>query len=86
MPVITSNQVTQSLEDVAIRLGGAVDVSVRFTTPGFPDIIKVFTISEAEASVYWNAHPPEGVNRWEDLCGILYSILLSRGDIVGTFM
>jgi hypothetical protein len=84
MPVIETHQISQTLESVVIHLGGSVDVSIKVTAPGFPDNIKTFNIAESDALPFWGTNPTGLVNRWEDLCSLLYSILLNRGDITGT--
>ena len=84
MPVTAATNVVQVLDSVVIHNGGSVDVSVKFTAPGFPDILKTFYISEADALPIWGGTPSGTVSRWEDLCGTLYSILMERGDLTGT--
>lgn len=84
MPVTNSTSVIQTLDSVVIHKGGAVDVSVTFETFGFPLVMKTFYIAQEEALPIWGVHPSGTVNRWEDLCGLLYALLLTRGDLVGT--
>ena len=84
MPVTTTTTVVQALNSVVIHPGGAVDVEVKFSTEGFPDLMKTFSLSQAEALPIWGGTPSGTVSRWEDLCGLLYEVLMTRGDLTGT--
>lgn len=83
MPVINTEQVKYTLDEVLIRYGGAVTVIIKTEVEGLPPALKAHEISRAEALPFWGVHATEGKNRWEDLCGLLYQILVDRGDISG---
>jgi hypothetical protein len=85
MPVNTSNETVQSLDSVNILLGGSIDATIKFDNPMFTSTYKTFHITRETALPYWSSLPNQNApNRWEDLCGILYEILLAQGAISGT--
>lgn len=84
MPVVNTIAISQRLESVLIMDGGAVAVTVKYENPEIQTYAKTFQISQEEALPFWGALPTSGINRWEDLCGLLYNILVTRGDVVGT--
>ena len=84
MPITTTINVTQTLHEVLIKNGGAVSVTVKITAPSFPDRFVSYEITQEEAVPFWGLTASQEVSRWEDLCGLLYSILIERGDLAGT--
>ncbi len=83
MPVVNSQEVKYTLDEVLIRFGGAVTVIIKTEVADLPPSLKAHEISRAEALPFWGAHADPLKNRWEDLCGLLYQILIDRGDIAG---
>lgn len=84
MPVTTTSQVVQSLESVTVNLGGSISVTIKTSIEGAPDTLKMYAISQEEAVPYWVQPATANKSRWEDLCGILYKILVDRGDLKGS--
>ena len=84
MPVINTTSVIQSLESVTINLGGSITVTVKTVIEGAPDSLKMYTISAEEALPHWSEFANPAKNRWNDLCDLLYQLLIARGDIAGT--
>ena len=84
MPVINTTNVVQSLESVTINLGGSITVTVKTVITGAPYSLKMYTISAEEAIPHWAEFANPAKNRWDDLCDLLYELLIARGDIAGT--
>jgi hypothetical protein len=84
VPVINTTNVVQSLESVTINLGGSISVTVKTVIAGAPDSLKMYTITAEEALPHWAEFATPTKNRWDDLCDLLYQLLIERGDIAGT--
>ena len=86
MPITASEEVTHSLHSVSIHDGGHISVTIVSESTVMPQFLRTFEISSTEAGPYWMSEAPSGIVRWNDLCGILYQILITRGDISGNIV
>ena len=84
MPVISTTQVVHSLESVTINLGGSISVTVKTSIEGVPGTLKMYTISAEDAGPHWMGLGDPTKNRWEDLCDLLYGLLIEKGYITGS--
>lgn len=83
MPVITTAQVTYSLESVTIHLGGAISVTVRTVIEGAVDNLAQYSFTQEQTLPHWAELGDPTKNRWEDLCDLLYILLIDAGHING---
>lgn len=83
MPVTTTAQVVHSLESVTIHLGGAISVTVKTAIQGAPDTFAQYTFAQDETLPHWAELGDPDKNRWEDLCDLLYNLLIDKGYISG---
>lgn len=84
MPVTTTTNVVHSLESVTINLGGSVTVTIKTVITGAPDSLKVVTLSAEQLATHWTEFADPSKNRWNDLCDLLYQLLIDGGHIAGT--
>lgn len=84
MPITNSETIKHTLEEVAIHYGGSVSVVIKTEVTGLPHTLRTFEISQAEALPFWGSLPTPDMTRWADLCNLLYTILINRGDLSGT--
>lgn len=83
MPVTTTAQVVHSLESVTVHLGGSISVTVKTEIVGAPDSLSQYTFSQDETLPHWAELGDPNKNRWEDLCDLLYGLLIQKGHISG---
>lgn len=83
MPITAPATIKHTLEEVAIHLGGSVTVVIKTEVTGMPHALHSYEITREEAGPIWMSPATAGLNRWADLCGLLYELLIARGDLVG---
>lgn len=83
MPVTSSVTVSHRLVEVAIHDGFAVSVTVETSAEGVPPFCHTHEITQEEAMPHWMANATPNMPRLEDLTDLIYSILVTRGDLVG---
>jgi hypothetical protein len=83
VPIVKEVLVSHRLSAVQIHDGGALTVTVYSTAPGMPQAVQTFDIAEEDALPYWGTPSTAGKSRWDDLCAVVYQVLVDKGHIVG---